>query len=146
LTAHNGEAGARGEIMLQPPQLTFACELDTARLVDLFADSAVIWAHDPEAPTIAVGTTGGGPAIPGSPQMPTLTWEELAGIYGWPGTFATRSSSTASKGASGRASCPGCGRSSGQTSKGHPMAHGPPQPCARPYWQPGGRARIRGQC
>jgi hypothetical protein len=42
VTAHNGEAGARGEIMLQPPQLTFACELDPARLADLFADSAVI--------------------------------------------------------------------------------------------------------
>jgi hypothetical protein len=42
VTAHNGEAGARGEIMLQPPQLTFACELDPARLADLFADPAVI--------------------------------------------------------------------------------------------------------
>jgi hypothetical protein len=42
VTAHNGDAGVRGEIMLQPPQLTFACELDAARLVDLFADSSVI--------------------------------------------------------------------------------------------------------
>jgi hypothetical protein len=41
VTAHNGEAGARGEIMLQPPQLTFACELDAARLADLFSDSSV---------------------------------------------------------------------------------------------------------
>jgi hypothetical protein len=39
----------------------------------------LIWAYGPQAPAIAVGTTGGGPDIPGSPQMPTLTWEELAG-------------------------------------------------------------------
>lgn len=26
-----------------------------------------------------MGTTGGGPDIPGSPQMPSLSWEELAG-------------------------------------------------------------------
>jgi hypothetical protein len=39
----------------------------------------LIWAYGPQAPAIAVGTTGGGPDIPGSPQMPTLNWEELAG-------------------------------------------------------------------
>jgi hypothetical protein len=39
----------------------------------------LIWAYGPEAAAIAVGTTGGGPDIPGSPQMPSLTWEELAG-------------------------------------------------------------------
>jgi hypothetical protein len=39
----------------------------------------LIWAYGPEAQAIAVGTTGGGPDIPGSPQMPTLAWEELAG-------------------------------------------------------------------
>jgi hypothetical protein len=39
----------------------------------------LIWAYGPEAAAIAVGTTGGGPDIPGSPQMPTLNWEELAG-------------------------------------------------------------------
>jgi hypothetical protein len=38
----------------------------------------LIWAYGPEAPAIAVGTTGGGPSISGSPQMPTLSWEELA--------------------------------------------------------------------
>jgi hypothetical protein len=38
----------------------------------------LIWAYGPEAPAIAVGTTGGGPDISGSPQMPTLSWEELA--------------------------------------------------------------------
>jgi hypothetical protein len=38
----------------------------------------LIWAYGPEAPAIAVGTTGGGPDIPGSPQMPVLNWEELA--------------------------------------------------------------------
>jgi hypothetical protein len=42
VTAHDGEAGARGEIMLQPPQLSFACELDPARLVNLFADPQVV--------------------------------------------------------------------------------------------------------
>src|SRR6266516_1878155 len=39
----------------------------------------LIWAYGPEAAAIAVGTTGGGPDIPGSPQMPSLNWEELAG-------------------------------------------------------------------
>ena len=39
----------------------------------------LIWAYGPEAASIAVGTTGGGPDIPGSPQMPMLDWEELAG-------------------------------------------------------------------
>jgi hypothetical protein len=38
----------------------------------------LIWAYGPEAAAIAVGTTGGGPDIPGSPQMPSLNWEELA--------------------------------------------------------------------
>jgi hypothetical protein len=38
----------------------------------------LIWAYGPEAAAIAVGTTGGGPDIPGSPQMPSLSWEELA--------------------------------------------------------------------
>jgi hypothetical protein len=39
----------------------------------------LIWAYGPEAAAIAVGTTGGGPDIPGSPQMPSLNWQELAG-------------------------------------------------------------------
>jgi hypothetical protein len=39
----------------------------------------LIWAYGPEAPAIAVGTTGGGPDIPGSPPMPSLNWQELAG-------------------------------------------------------------------
>jgi hypothetical protein len=38
----------------------------------------LIWAYGPETSAIAVGTTGGGPDIPGSPQMPTLSWQELA--------------------------------------------------------------------
>jgi hypothetical protein len=38
----------------------------------------LIWAYGPEAAAIGVGTTGGGPDIPGSPQMPALSWEELA--------------------------------------------------------------------
>jgi hypothetical protein len=39
----------------------------------------LIWAYGPEAKAIAVGTTGGGPDISGSPQLPSLNWEELAG-------------------------------------------------------------------
>jgi hypothetical protein len=38
----------------------------------------LIWSYGPEAASIGVGTTGGGPDIPGSPQMPSLGWEELA--------------------------------------------------------------------
>jgi hypothetical protein len=38
----------------------------------------LIWAYGPQAQAIAVGTTGGGPDIPGAPQMPALRWEELA--------------------------------------------------------------------
>jgi hypothetical protein len=42
------------------------------------AGAGFIWSYGPEAEAIGVGTTGGGPDIPGSPQMPTLGWEELA--------------------------------------------------------------------
>jgi hypothetical protein len=38
----------------------------------------LIWSYGPEASAIGVGTTGGGPDIPGSPQMPSLSWDELA--------------------------------------------------------------------
>jgi hypothetical protein len=38
----------------------------------------LIWAYGPRAQAIGVGTTGGGPDIPGSPQMPSLSWQELA--------------------------------------------------------------------
>lgn len=38
----------------------------------------LIWAYGPEAAAIGVGTTGGGPDIPGSPQMPSLNSQELA--------------------------------------------------------------------
>jgi hypothetical protein len=37
----------------------------------------LIWSYGPEAASIGVGTTGGGPDIPGSPQMPSLSWGEL---------------------------------------------------------------------
>ena len=40
--AHMGDAGVGGELTVPPPLLTFACELDPARLADLFADSAVV--------------------------------------------------------------------------------------------------------
>ena len=38
----------------------------------------LIWAYGPEAAAIGVGSAGGGPDIPGSPQMPSLSWQELA--------------------------------------------------------------------
>jgi hypothetical protein len=38
----------------------------------------LIWVYGPEAAAIGAGTTGGGPDIPGSPQMPSLSWKELA--------------------------------------------------------------------
>jgi hypothetical protein len=38
----------------------------------------LIWAYGPQAAAIGVGSTGGGPDIPGSPQMPALSWHELA--------------------------------------------------------------------
>lgn len=38
----------------------------------------LIWSYGPQAAAIGVGTTGGGPDIPGSPQMPSLSWQELA--------------------------------------------------------------------
>ena len=37
----------------------------------------LIWSYGPEAQAIAVGSTGGAPDIPGHPQVPTLSWEEL---------------------------------------------------------------------
>lgn len=37
-----------------------------------------IWDYGPEAAAIAVGSTGGGPDIAGQPQVPALSWEELA--------------------------------------------------------------------
>jgi hypothetical protein len=38
----------------------------------------LLWSYGPEAQAIAVGTTGGGPDIPGHPQMPSLSWDEFA--------------------------------------------------------------------
>ena len=38
----------------------------------------MVWSYGPEAPAVAVGTTGGGPDTPGHPQMPVLRWDELA--------------------------------------------------------------------
>lgn len=37
---------------------------------------ALLWRYAPEAQAVGVGSTGGGPDIPGSPQVPALTWEE----------------------------------------------------------------------
>ena len=37
----------------------------------------LLWSYGPEAIAIAVGTTGGGPDVPGHPQMPTQTWDEF---------------------------------------------------------------------
>jgi hypothetical protein len=38
----------------------------------------LLWTYGPESPAIAVGTTGGGPDVPGHPEMPTLSWDEFA--------------------------------------------------------------------
>jgi hypothetical protein len=38
----------------------------------------LLWSYAPEARVVAVGSTGGAPNIPGSPQVPTLNWQELA--------------------------------------------------------------------
>lgn len=40
--------------------------------------AGLIWSYGPEAPAIAVGSTGGAPDIPGSPHVPQLNWDELA--------------------------------------------------------------------
>ena len=37
----------------------------------------MIWSYGPQAGVIAVGSTGGGPDIPGQPQVPSLGWDEL---------------------------------------------------------------------
>jgi hypothetical protein len=37
----------------------------------------MIWSYGPQADAIAVGSTGGGPDIPGQPQVPSLGWDEL---------------------------------------------------------------------
>ena len=39
---YNGVAPRAGELRFPAPRLSFACELDPARLVELFADAAVI--------------------------------------------------------------------------------------------------------
>ena len=44
---YNGVAPRAGELVFPAPRLSFACELDPARLADLFADSAVIDAAPP---------------------------------------------------------------------------------------------------
>lgn len=38
---------------------------------------ALIWSYGPQAQAIAVGSTGGGPDIPGQPRVPSLSWDEL---------------------------------------------------------------------
>jgi hypothetical protein len=38
----------------------------------------LLWSYGPQATAIAVGTTGGGPDVPGHPQMPRLSWDEFA--------------------------------------------------------------------
>ena len=37
----------------------------------------ILWSYGPESDAIAVGTTGGGPDVPGHPQFTPLRWEEL---------------------------------------------------------------------
>jgi hypothetical protein len=42
VASRSDDSGAPGEMALRPPRLTFACELDPARLAALVAGSAVI--------------------------------------------------------------------------------------------------------
>ena len=42
----------------------------------------ILWSYGPESDAISVGTTGGGPDVPGLPQFTPLSWEELAAICG----------------------------------------------------------------
>ena len=105
----------------------------------------LIWAYGPEAAAIGVGTTGGGPDIPGSPQMPSLSWEELAGDLCLARHFCDQILIHSLEGASGRASWVGSGPLNGPMSKGHRTAHGPPRPCAVVCGQPCGRAHIPGR-
>ena len=37
-----------------------------------------IWDYGPEADAVVVGSTGGGPDIPGQPQVPALSFDDLA--------------------------------------------------------------------
>jgi hypothetical protein len=50
--------------------------LYTSFLGDLGA--GLLWSYGAQAPWIALGSTGGAPAIPGSPQVPVLGWDEFA--------------------------------------------------------------------
>jgi len=36
----------------------------------------VLWTYAPQAQAVGVGSTGGGPDIPGHPQVPALDWDE----------------------------------------------------------------------
>jgi hypothetical protein len=38
----------------------------------------MIWSYGPQAQAMGVGSTGGGPDVPGLPQVPRLSWDELA--------------------------------------------------------------------
>lgn len=38
----------------------------------------LLWTYGPEAPAVGVGSTGGGPDIPGHPEVPALDWEAFA--------------------------------------------------------------------
>ncbi len=40
--------------------------------------SALLWSYGREAQAIGVGSTGGGVAIAGAPEVPVLSWEELS--------------------------------------------------------------------
>jgi len=38
----------------------------------------LLWTYAPQAQAVGVGSTGGGPDIPGHPQVPALDWDALA--------------------------------------------------------------------
>jgi hypothetical protein len=66
----------------------------------------LLWSYGPEATAIAVGTTGGGPDVPDIRRCPPRPGRSSPATCAWPGTSPTRSTCTASRAASGRASSP----------------------------------------
>jgi hypothetical protein len=61
----------------------------------------ILWSYGPESDAIAVGTTGGGPDVPGHPQFSPLSWEELVRDLRLACRWTDTCTSTASRGACG---------------------------------------------
>jgi hypothetical protein len=74
----------------------------------------ILWSYGPESDAIAVGTTGGGPDVPGHPQFTPLRWEELTRDLRLARRWTDRCTSTAWKGACGTATSPDSGTWTGR--------------------------------